>query len=71
MVYGVRSSRDNDFFLKRATAESFYKFMRAMGVDVVFNHADYRLMSRRALDCLEKYREVNLFLRGIIHLIGF
>lgn len=71
IVYGVRSSRKKDSWFKRTTAESFYKFMKVMGVDVVFNHADYRLASARVLDELEKYQEVNLFLRGIFPLIGF
>lgn len=71
VVYGVRSRREKDTFFKRTTAEGFYKFMRAMGVEMVFNHADYRLMSKRALDALAEYREVNLFLRGIVPLIGF
>jgi len=71
VVYGVRSSRKKDSFFKRFTAESFYKFMRAMGADIVFNHADYRLMSRRVLEHLGDFKEVNLFLRGIVPLIGF
>lgn len=71
IVYGVRKKRDTDTFFKRSTAMGFYKFMRMLGVDVVDNHADYRLMSRRALDALSEYREVNLFLRGIVPLIGF
>ena len=71
IVYGVRSSRETDTAFKRTTAQGFYKFMKLMGVDVVYNHADYRLMSRRALDALEGYKEVNLFLRGIVPLIGF
>ena len=71
IVYGVRSARKKDTFFKRTTAESFYKFMKLMGVDIVFNHADYRLMSKRALDALENFEEVNLFLRGIVPLIGF
>ena len=71
VVYGVRNRRDTDTFFKRFTAESFYKLMKHLGVDVVFNHADYRLMGRRALDALRDYREVNLFLRGIVPLIGF
>ena len=71
IVYGVRSSRKKDTFFKRFTAEGFYKFMRLMGVEVVYNHADYRLMSKRVLDELENYKEVNLFLRGMIPLIGF
>ena len=71
VVYGVRSSRAKDTFFKRATAQGFYKFMKLMGVDIVYNHADYRLMSRRALEGLEKFDEVNLFLRGIVPLIGY
>ncbi len=71
IVYGVRSSRKKDSWFKRFTAESFYKLMRAMGVEVVFNHADCRLMSKKALDELENFEEVNLFLRGIVPLIGF
>ena len=71
IVYGVRSERKKDTFFKRFTAEFFYKFMRFMGAETVFNHADYRLMSKRALYDLEKYREVNLFLRGIVPMIGY
>jgi len=71
VVYGVRSSRKKDSFFKRVTAEGFYKFMKHMGADVVFNHADYRLMSRRVLEHLSEFGEVNLFLRGIVPLIGF
>lgn len=71
IVYGVRSSRKKDTFFKRFTAESFYKIMKLMGVELVFNHADYRLMSKRVLNELENYKEVNLFLRGMIPLIGF
>ncbi len=71
VVYGVRSSRQTDTFFKRFTAEAFYKIMQKLGVDIVFNHADYRLMSRRALDGLESFGEVNLFLRGIVPLIGY
>lgn len=71
VVYGVRNSRETDTFFKRTTAEGFYKVMKMFGVDIVFNHADYRLMSKRALFELEKYKEVNLFLRGIVPLIGF
>lgn len=71
VVYGVRSSRKTDTFFKRFTAESFYKFMKIMGVDVVFNHAYFRLMSNRVLDALSEYKEFNLFLRGIIPQIGF
>ena len=66
VVYGVRNKRETDTFFKRTTAEGFYKFMKILGVDVVFNHADYRLMSRRALEGLSEYKEVNLFLRGIV-----
>ncbi len=71
IVYGVRSSRKRDSFFKRTTAEGFYRLMNAMGADTVFNHADYRLMSRRALDGLAQFQEVNLFLRGIVPLIGY
>ena len=71
VVYGVRSSRKTDSFFKRFTAESFYRLMKAMGVDIVFNHADYRLMSRRAVEGLSQFREVNLFLRGIVPQIGY
>ena len=71
VVYGVRSSRETDTAFKRITAEGFYKFMRALGVDTVFNHADYRLLSRRALEALSQYREVNLFLRGMVPLVGY
>lgn len=71
VVYGVRSSRKKDSFFKRTTAQSFYKFMKFMGVETVYNHADYRLMSNRALDALSEFPEVNLFLRGIVPLVGF
>ena len=71
IVYGVRSSRKKDTAFKRMTAEGFYKFMKLMGVEVVFNHADYRLTSKRVLEELENYGEINLFLRGIFPLIGF
>lgn len=71
VVYGVRNKRDTDTWFKRTTAEGFYKMMHLLGVDVVFNHADYRLMSKRALEALSEYREVNLFLRGIVPLIGY
>lgn len=71
IVYGVRSSRDKDSFFKKFTAEGFYKFMKLLGVDIVFNHADYRLMSKSALNALSQFEEVNLFLRGIVPLIGF
>jgi hypothetical protein len=71
IVYGVRESRETDTFFKRVTAQGFYKLMRVMGVNVVFNHADYRLMSRTALESLRQYHEVNLFLRGIVPLLGY
>jgi glycosyltransferase involved in cell wall biosynthesis len=71
IVYGVRRRRDTDTFFKRFTAEGYYKLMAAMKVDVVFNHADYRLLSRRALDSLSEYGEVNLFLRGLVRLLGY
>ncbi len=71
VVYGVRSSRKTDTFFKKFTAESFYKFMKLMGADVVYNHADFRLMSRRVLEELSGFKEVNLFLRGMVPLIGF
>lgn len=71
IVYGVRSSRKKDTFFKKFTAEGFYKFMNLMGVEVVFNHADCRLMSRRALIELSNFKEVNLFLRGIVPQLGF
>ncbi len=71
VVYGVRKKRETDSFFKRTTAQGFYKVMRTLGVETVYNHADYRLMSRRALDALSEYREVNLFLRGIVPLIGY
>lgn len=71
IVYGVRSSRKTDSFFKRFTATGFYKFMHLLGVEIVYNHADYRLMSKRALDALSEYGEVNLFLRGIVPQMGF
>ena len=71
IVYGVRSARDTDTFFKRFTAEGFYQFMELMGAEVVFNHADYRLMSKRALEALSEYKEVNLFLRGMVPMIGY
>ena len=71
IVYGVRSSRKKDTFFKKFTAESYYRLLNAMGVEVVFNHADYRLMSRRAIKALAEYKEVNLYLRGMIPMIGF
>lgn len=71
IVYGVRSSRKKDSFFKKFTAEGFYKFMSLMGVDIVFNHADYRLTSKRVLDNFANFKEVNLFLRGMFPLIGY
>ncbi len=71
VVYGVRSSRKKDTFFKRFTAESFYRLMNVLGAETVFNHADYRLMSKRALEGLAEFKEVNLFLRGIVPLVGF
>jgi len=71
IVYGVRSSRKKDTFFKRFTAEGFYRLINWMGAETVFNHADYRLMSRRALEGLSEFREVNLFLRGIVPMIGY
>ena len=71
IVYGVRSSRAKDTFFKRFTAEGFYRLMSLMGAETVFNHADYRLMSRRALEGLSQFREVNLFLRGIVPMVGY
>ncbi|MBJ2183591.1 MAG: glycosyltransferase family 2 protein [Muribaculaceae bacterium] len=70
IVYGVRSSRDTDSWFKRVTAQSFYRFQNAMGLQTIYNHADYRLMSRRALDILSQYGESNLYLRGIMPDIG-
>ena len=70
IVYGVRDNRESDTFFKRVTAEGFYRFMKVMGAEVIFNHADFRLMDRKALDAFEDYREVNLFLRGIVPMIG-
>lgn len=71
VVYGVRSSRETDTFFKRTTALGFYKFMKILGVDMIYNHADYRLMSKRALEGLRQFKEVNLFLRGMVPLIGY
>ena len=71
IVYGVRSARKKDTFFKRFTAEGFYRLMNALGAETVFNHADYRLMSRRAIAGLAQFREVNLFLRGIVPMIGY
>ena len=71
IVYGVRNDRKTDTFFKRGTAHFFYKLMRGMGVDMVYNHADYRLMSRNALEGLAQFKEVNLFLRGLVPMVGF
>lgn len=71
IVYGVRSKRDTDTFFKRFTAESFYKLLKCMGVETVFNHADYRLVSSRVLQEFENFKEVNIFLRGMFPLVGF
>jgi len=71
IVYGVRSARKKDTFFKRVTAEGFYKFMKALGVDCVYNHADYRLTSKRVLEEFSNFKEVNLFLRGMFPLVGF
>ena len=71
IVYGVRSKRDTDTFFKRFTAESYYKLLKSMGVDTVYNHADYRLVSSRALKAFADFKEVNLFLRGMFPLVGF
>lgn len=71
IVYGVRSARKTDTKFKRVTAQCYYRTLAAMGVNIIYNHADYRLMSKRALDELENFKEVNLFLRGIIPMIGF
>lgn len=71
IVYGVRSSRETDTFFKRTSAQAFYRLMSSLGVDSVYNHADYRLMSRRALTAFSEFKEVNLFLRGMVPLVGF
>lgn len=71
VVYGVRSNRDSDSAFKRASAQGFYRLLEAMGVECVYNHADYRLMSKRALDAFSQFKEVNLFLRGMVPLVGF
>lgn len=71
VVYGVRNSRKKDSFFKRFTAETFYKFMKMLGVDCVYNHADFRLTTKRVLEALADYKEVNLFLRGLFPLIGY
>ena len=71
VVYGVRNKRKTDTFFKRFTAQTYYKLLLHMGVDIVYNHADFRLMSRRALNEMENFKEVNLFLRGIVPMVGF
>lgn len=71
VVYGVRSDRESDTFIKRFTAQSFYKVLNKMGVETVYNHSEYRLMSKRVLDALSDFKEVNLFIRGMVPLIGF
>lgn len=71
VVYGVRSSRESDSFFKRTSAEGFYRLLKGMGVETVFNHADYRLLSKRVLDEFSQFEEVNLFLRGMVPLVGF
>ncbi len=71
IIYGVRSSRKSDTYFKRTSAQLYYRVLKFLGVDLVYNHADYRLMSRRVVDCLKGYKEVNLFLRGVIPQLGF
>ena len=71
IVYGVRASRKQDSAFKRATAQGYYRLLRALGADVVYNHADYRLMSRRALDALAEYKEVNLLMHRLVTLVGY
>ena len=71
IVYGVRSSREKDTAFKRGTAQAYYKLLEHMGVEITYNHADYRLMSKRAIDALAEFKEVNLFLRGMVPLVGF
>ncbi|WP_339174387.1 glycosyltransferase family 2 protein [Anoxybacillus sp. FSL W8-1294] len=71
IVYGVRRKRDVDSYMKRWTAETFYRMMNRIGVKLIYNHADYRLMSRRAVEALQQFREVNMFLRGVVPLLGF
>ena len=71
IIYGVRSNRDSDSFFKRSTAQGFYRFMQILGVDIVYNHADFRLLGKKALEALAEYNEINLFLRGIVPLLGF
>lgn len=71
IVYGVRSSREKDTAFKRGTAQAYYKILSHMGVEITYNHADYRLMSKRAVDSLAEFKEVNLFLRGLVPMVGF
>ena len=71
IVYGVRNSRKKDTFFKRTTAQGYYKMMNAMGVKTVYNHADFRLMSKRSLEAFDEYKETNLFLRGMVPLLGY
>ena len=71
IVYGVRDSRKSDSFFKKITAECFYKLLKFLGADIIFNHADFRLMSKKVLDEYEKFPEVNLFLRGTVKMLGF
>lgn len=71
VVYGVRNDRSSDTFFKRTTAQGFYKFLKLMGVEVVYNHADYRLLSSKAIDALKEFKEVNVYLRGMVPLVGF
>lgn len=71
IVYGVRSSRETDTGFKRWTAQTYYKTLAALGVEITYNHADYRMMSRRAVEALSEFKEVNLFLRGIVPMVGF
>jgi glycosyltransferase involved in cell wall biosynthesis len=71
VVYGVRSVRETDSFFKRVSAQSYYKLMRALGAKIIYNHADFRLLGKKSLDALSEYKEVNLFLRGIVPLLGF
>lgn len=71
VVYGVRSDRKKDSFMKRTSAQSFYKFMKFMGAEVVYNHADYRLVSAKALTALSQFKEYHIFLRGMVPMVGF
>ena len=71
IVYGVRSSREKDTAFKRGTAQAYYKLLEHMGVEITYNHADYRLMSKKAIDALAEFKEVNLFLRGLVPMVGF